>query len=172
MALIRETTVDFAIYEDGDEFLGVTKVTLPDLTNLTTTINGAGMSGNIETLVMGQIDAMTMTLNFRTSCPAALKLSEPRSHQIDLRPVQQFEDTVTGVMGLEGIKHVMTIVPKSTKWGTVSPASPTDGSGEYAVRQWTVYMDGEKVQEIDQFNSIFMINGVDYMADVRAALGK
>ena len=70
------------------------------------------------------------------------------------------------------VKHVMVVVPKSLKGGTVSPAAPSNGSGEYAVRYWKTYIDGKKVREIDPLNFIFEVDGVDYLADVRAALGK
>lgn len=64
------------------------------------------------------------------------------------------------------------VVPKSTKGGTIAPATPTSGSGEYAVRYWATYINGKKVRELDPLNFICYINGVDYLAGVRAALGK
>ena len=48
---------------------------------------------------------------------------------------------------------------------------PSNGSGEYAVRYWATYIDGKKVREVDQLNFICYVNGTDYLADVRKALG-
>lgn len=43
---------------------------------------------------------------------------------------------------------------------------------EFAVRYWATYIDGKKVREIDPLNFICLIDGTDYLADVRKALGK
>ena len=69
-------------------------------------------------------------------------------------------------------KYVMVVVPKTTTMGQVAPASPADASGTYSVYYYAGYKDGKKLWEIDPFNQICVINGVDYLADVRKALGK
>ena len=40
-----------------------------------------------------------------------------------------------------------------------------------SVRYWATYIDGKKVREVDQLNFICYVNGTDYLADVRKALG-
>lgn len=168
----QETVVNFAVYEDKTEFLGIADVQLPDLTALTQQISGAGIAGNIEAVIPGHFEAMTMTFNFRTTTTAALKMSEPRRHNIDIRVANQVEDTVAGKILTESVKHVLVVIPKKDGGGKLAPASATDASGEYAVRYWATYVDGKKIREIDPMNSICIINGVDYLADVRKALGK
>ncbi len=37
---------------------------------------------------------------------------------------------------------------------------------------WKTYIDGKKVREIDPSNYVFEVDGVDYLAPARAALGK
>lgn len=167
-----QSTINFAIYEDGKEFLGMAKVTLPDLTALTQSVSGAGIGGNMDAIIIGHYDAMTLGLNFRTTTEASISLAQPRRHNLDLRVAQQDYDTVGGALTVRKVKHVFVVVPKSTKGGTVAPASPTDGSGEYAVYYWAAYIDGKKKLEIDQANLICLIDGVDYLAEVRKALGK
>ena len=66
---------------------------------------------------------------------------------------------------------ILVVIPKSDKGGSVAPAAPSNGSGEYAVRYWATYIDGKKVREVDQLNFICYVNGTDYLADVRKALG-
>ena len=168
----QQTVVNFAVYEDKTEFMGIADVQLPDLTALTQQISGAGIAGNIEAVIPGHFDAMTMTFNFRTPTTAALKMSEPRRHNIDIRVASQVEDTVAGRILTESVKHVLVVIPKKDGGGKLAPASATDASGEYAVRYWATYVDGKKIREIDPMNSICNINGVDYLADVRRALGK
>lgn len=99
-------------------------------------------------------------------------MSELRRHSIDLRVANQYEDPVAGTVEARKEKHIFVVVPKSTKGGAIAPATPTSGSGEYAVRYWATYINGKKVRELDPLNFICYINGVDYLAGVRAALGK
>lgn len=167
-----QSVINFAVYEDSVELLGMAKATLPDVTWLTQTISGAGMAGNVEAVIQGHTDVMTLGLSFRTINEHAIRLSEPRRHNIDLRMPQQVEDTVNGMLKTQNVKHIFVVIPKSDKGGSVAPAAPTDGSGEYAVRYWATYIDGKKVREIDPLNYICIINGIDYLADVRKALGK
>ncbi len=167
-----QSIINFAVYEDGSEYLGLAKVTMPDLTALTQTISGAGIAGNVEAIILGHYEAMSLGIDFRTTSPQAIKLSEPRRHTIDLRIAQQLEDTVAGVIKVQQVKHVMVVVPKSEKGGSIAPASTGDGSGEYALRYWATYIDGSKVREIDPLNFICLVNGKDYLAEVRTALGK
>ena len=167
-----QSNINFAVYEDGQEYYGMASVTMPTLSNLVQSINGAGISGNIEAVILGHLDTMTLGLNFRTTTTASIRLSEPRRHQIDLRIAQQHEDPVNNSIDAVAEKHVMVVMPKSHNVGSISPASPSNGSGEYAVRYWATYINGVKVREIDPFNFICEINGVDYLAPVRSALGK
>lgn len=166
-----QTVINCKIYEDGNEFLGIADVTLPDIKYLTQTITGAGIAGNIDAAVIGHIEAMSMSMSFRTTTKENIRLSEPRNHTIDIRVAQQEEDPVTRVIKVVPVKHVMVMFPTSYKGGKLAPASPSDGSGEYSVRVWKTYIDGKPVLEIDPANYKFVVNGVDYLADARAALG-
>lgn len=167
-----ESVINFAVYEDGVEYVGMAGVTLPNLSAIVQTLSGAGIAGNVEVPVLGHYDVMSLTLNFRTTTEHSVRLSEPRRHNIDLRMAQQIEDTVAGEVKVQSIKHVLVVVPKTDTGGTVAPAAPTNGSGEYSVRYWATYIDGAKVREIDPLNFICEVNGVDYLADVRKAIGK
>ena len=172
MPKFDHSVINFAVYEDSVEYVGMAKASLPDLTALTQTISGAGIAGNIEAVILGHFDSMTLGLNFRTTTEQAIKLSEPRRHTIDLRVAQQVEDTVAGEIQVQAVKHLFVVVPKKDVGGSIAPASPTDASGEYAVRYWATYIDGKKVREIDPLNFIFVVNGVDYLENVKSGLGK
>ena len=167
-----ESVINFAVYEDSVEYVGMAGVTLPNLAAIVQTLSGAGIAGNVEVPVLGHYDVMSLTLNFRTTTEHSVRLSEPRRHNIDLRMAQQIEDTVAGEVKVQSIKHVLVVVHKTDTGGTVAPAAPTNGSGEYSVRYWATYIDGAKVREIDPLNFICEVNGVDYLADVRKAIGK
>ena len=180
-----QSIINFKVYEDSVEYVGMAQATLPDLTALTQSISGAGIAGNVESVILGHFDAMTLGLNFRTVTDQSVKLSEPRRHTIDLRVAQQDEDVVAGKVvvrartefeehGKDRMRIIVTELPyqvnKRQLIKNIADA-PSNGSGEYAVRYWATYIDGKKVREVDQLNFICYVNGTDYLADVRKALG-
>ena len=165
------TTINFMLYEDGNRFLDVVSVALPAINQKIATVTGAGIAGDVEVPISGMLDAMEVTINFRSPSKDTLRLRAPGRHNIELRPVSQYEDTVKGELVTAGEKHVMSIVPKNLSGATIAPASPRDTALTAAVRYWAHYIEGEKVLEIDPLNSVFFIDGVDYGAAVRTAMG-
>lgn len=167
-----EAYIDFEVYLDSVNLVGVAKATLPDIAFLTQSITGAGIAGNVEAVLVGMTEAMTLGLEFRSVTDAAIKIMAPVKQHIELRVAEQMWDTVGVQKEIQADKYVMTIIPKSTKPGTVAPASAADTSGEYSVYYYAGYKDGKTLWEIDPFNYICVIDGVDYMEEVRKALGK
>ena len=167
-----ESLIDFKVYEDKNEYLGIAQVGLPDISYITQTITGAGIAGNVEAVLIGMLDVMTTTMQFRSCTEAAAKLAKPTAHQIDLRVAEQYWDSVGGQRVIQADKYVLRIIPKKTSAGNVTPASPADANGEYSTYYYAAYKDGKKLWELDPHNYICIIDGVDYMAQVRKALGK
>ena len=163
--------INFAVYENGNEFLGMADVTLPDLTFLTQTVSGAGLGGNVEA-VMPLIDAMTMTLNFRTMNKSDIDLASPKLRVLDLRGAQQETDNVTGEIKDVSVKHAISCKTKTFKGGKLAPASTGDVSVEMAVDSWTCYVGGKKTIDVCPRTMTCYINGVDYLKGPRKALGK
>jgi P2 family phage contractile tail tube protein len=79
---------------------------------------------------------------------------------------------VAGTITVTPVKHILVVQPKKLNPGKVSPATPAEASGEYAVTYFATFIDGQKVLEIDILNFIYMVNGTDYLANVRKALGR
>lgn len=172
MPRVNELVVNFSIYEDAVEYLGMAEVNLPEIAAMVEEIKGAGIAGNVEAVVIGHFEAMTLTLNFRTVTDATIRLNEPRIHMIDLRAAQQSENTATKNIDIDGMKYIMRVRPKKFAPGKVGVATVADASGEYAITYYAIYKNGVKKLEIDQLNFIYYVDGVDYLADVRKALGK
>ena len=172
MPKIDEAVINFAVYEDATEYYGMAEVTLPEISNVTEEIKGAGISGSFESVVLGHLEAMSLTLNFRTLTKNAIKLATPKNHTIDLRVAQQETDTVSGTTKVVKVKHVLTVKPKKLNPGKVATAAAAEASGEYAVTYYSTYIDGKKVLEIDILNFIYYVDRKDYLAEVRKALGK
>ena len=163
---------NFAVYEDATEFYGMAEVTLPEISQIAEEVKGAGIAGAFNGAFVGHVEAMTLTLNFRSVTPDAIKLAEPRNHQIDLRASQQQWDNTAGVFKQVAVKHVWVVTPTKFAPGKLAPAASAEASGEYSVTYFATYIGGVKKMEIDVINFIYFVNGVDYLADVRKALGK
>ena len=167
-----EAYIDFTVYENSRDLLGVAKVTMPDIKFLTQTISGAGVAGNVEAVLKGMVDAMTLGLDFISATDSAVNLATPVKHNIDLRVAEQQWDTVGARSHVVADKFVLVVIPKGLTVGSIAQASPAAASGEYAVYYYAAYKGKKQLWEIDPYNYICKINGVDYMKEVRAALGK
>ena len=172
MANINETVDNFRVFEDSVKYYGIAEVTLPEISSITNEVRGAGIGGAFESVTIGHLEAMTLTLNFRTLVADAMALLEPRDHQIELRVAQQGKDVLSRITKFTELKHVFVAFPKKLNPGKVAPASPADASGEYAVTYWATFIDGKKALEIDILNFIYFVNGKDYNAEVRKMLGE
>lgn len=172
MGRFSETIINFACYENGKEYVGHVDATLPEIAALTQEISGAGISGNLESVIIGHYAAMSMSINFRTVTNSAVRLMVPRAHKLCLMGAQQESDAATGKLIIKKVKHVVRAFPKKFSPGKLAAASPADASGEFAVSYYALYIDGVQKIEIDPINFICKVNGKDYMKEVRKALGK
>lgn len=170
---VDETLIGFAVYEDATEFLGIADITLPEISNIIAEIEGAGINGKYESPILGQIEPMSTTFNFRTITRAAIRLFEPRRHTLALMAAQQNQDPTKGIVGVTGVKHVLTTLPKKFNLGKLATATAADVSGEYAVAYYANYIDGKKMIEIDPLDYLFYVNGQDNRWEqIKKALGK
>ena len=164
--------INLEVYEDSVNLLGVAKVQLPTIAYPTVSISGAGMMGNMNVPLIGMVDAMRATINFLTVTQAAASLAAPRQHLLDLRVAEEFWEVEKAESGMWAEKYVMLVQTKSIAPGTVAPMSAADVSGEFEVYYYAAYRKGKRLWEIDKRNMRCIIGDVDYMADVRRALGK
>lgn len=165
--------INGALYEDGSEYLGWANVTLPDFNSKMLTVNGAGIPGDVDIPVKGHYDAPTAAISFTDASANAHKLAEQRLHIVDLRVAHEEYDSTTGSLVTHQHKHILKLFPKSVKGGTVAPAAGQGASNEYTVMGYKLLIDGAVVRDYDPVNFKDVgADGVDNLADVRAALGK
>jgi len=150
---MKTGVIDFAIFKNGKEYLGAASVQLPDIVHKVISYSGAGLGGDIE-LPTAKVDPMEVTINWTTVTEAAYQLSTLRQHQIELRAVHQGLDRKAAAIAPEGVKYVLTVMPKSVGLGQVQPASPQAISGTYACHSVKMYMGGKLVRHVDPINNI------------------
>lgn len=163
--------VDYMVYKNGGPQIGVGRVTVPSIKYKTVTATGAGLMGDVTIPLAGMIEAMIANFQFTSVTDAAVELGSNEWHDIAIYVADQYFDPVNRTEEIEQTRFEMSIRPTETSGGTIATASAADASGNYSVCKYTVYKDGKKVVDLDQFNHIHEVNGVDCAAAVRKAIG-
>jgi len=169
---INEKLINFNVYLDGSEYLGVADAQLPSIEYLTETVKGAGIAGEIESPTIGSVGSMTVSLNWRTVDPSAIRLAAPKAHTLDLRGAIQVSKPGSGTIDSVGIKATVKAIPKKMDTGKLEPGATMDTANEFECPYYKLVVDGKTMIEIDKYNNIFVIDGVDYLAKVRSQLGQ
>ncbi len=165
--------INFAVYEDGSEYLGIAKISLPELSNKTLTVNGAGIAGDVDLPVIGHRDAMRITINFLDAPDAAFKLAEQRVHTLDCRVAHEQYDTTASKLAVRGFKHVLQVIPLKLTSNEVAPSAAQAVSGEYTCISRKDFVDGKCVLDYQPLNFVDIdASGTDRLAEVRSILGK
>lgn len=169
---VSERLIHFRVYNDGNDMLGIATVDLPEITPMSDTVSGAGIAGEVESGILGHFESMTTTFTWRTIERKAISLcSQRKAHAVEVRGSQQVYDAATGTYSTVPVRASMRISLKSAPLGTFKPGATTDTEQEFEVLYLKLYVDGKETLEIDKYNFIAKINGVDDLASVRKDLG-
>lgn len=167
-----QVLINYALYLDTIEFCGTVDVTLPTITFKKVSATGTGIAGEAEFPVVGHVDPMTCQLNFRNTTAAAARLMTPGCKDIELRGAREDLDTESGKTIYVPVKYVMRVEALEHNLGKLAPQSTSDGSGAFTVHKFIGFEDGKKIFDIDPLNYKYEVDGVDYLAPARTALGK
>lgn len=168
---IPERLINFRIYNEGNDLLGVANVDLPEIVSMTDTISGAGIAGEMETPILGHFGSMATTINWRTIEPDAIKLCQQKLHTIDCRGAQQVNNVGAGELDVSAIRASMKVIPKNTNLGSFAPNTQTGTGQTFEVAYLKLYIDDKEVLELDKLNYVANFGGTDVLSKVRSALG-
>ena len=180
--LLTTTVVNYMIYtEDEKEYVGTAQVTLPSLTFPTQEVKGSGIMDAINVPILSQLNSMQVQFQMLALSDQAYKLAEHRVQTVVLYEVQQNTNLTSYEMGAASVKHTMKIMATQMDGGTLQPQSVSNSNINASVLYWKVERgdatesgspDYTKIMELDPINYICFINGTDYAALVRNAMGK
>lgn len=145
-------------------------ITLPSIDKLTDTIKGAGILGEVDMPTFGQVGSMTLGINFRADNPQYAMLSRPGEIKLEIVWVVDVFDSSQVKVGVQQHKVFITGANKTYNPGTIDVNASADGTSEFEVWTYRKVVDGKEVLLIDKFNYKYVVNGVDYAAQLRAAL--
>lgn len=169
--MVPEKLINFRVYMDGNDLVGISDVTLPKLEAITETVKGAGIAGEIDSPAIGHFGSMELELNWRTLLKTNVSLAKPTGVDLDLRGAIQMNDTASGTLKSVPAKVMVRGITKSTDLGKLEMGTTMDAKNTIEVSYIKITIDGSDVFELDKFNYICTIDGVDYMTEVRSALG-
>jgi P2 family phage contractile tail tube protein len=164
--------INYNVYNsNSNQMLGIADVTLPDLEAMTETISGAGIAGELDMPVLGHFGSMTVTFNWRVLNVDSVTLAQQMAHQLDLRGSIENYDSSSGTIGSTPVKVTVLAIPKTMSLGNLNVGTTADTSNEMEIAYMRVFINNEERVELDKFNYIFRVNGVDYLDSVRRDLG-
>lgn len=164
---IPEKYINGNIYIDGKKLVGTSgEFTLPNLSPTTSTISGAGIAGEIESPNIGHFGSLTTEINFRTVGREAVELATPETKMITIRGAQQISNVSAGTLEAQGFKVTFKGKTKEFDLGKLSNGNPTETKVTIELEYLRVDIDGVKMVEVDKYNFIYYLNGVDYLEQV------
>lgn len=169
--VLADKLVNYEVFKDGVRKLGTADVTLPELNYKTATMSGAGIAGDIEMPTPAQTESLELKLKWRTLDVNATELLALKSHDLEIRGANEVYDSATGEIIMRPVKVNVRGLPKGGSLGSFTPADHTDSENTLELVYLRVTVDGKKKVEIDKLNYIHYVNGVDYAAELREALG-
>ena len=165
---IPEKINDANIYLAGDKMIGTTaELELPEVKMKTSTVEGMGISGEIDSPTIGQFESMEQTINFNTLYSSAMdRLSPLKTVELTIRAAQQVYDKEGGYT-FKGLRVVERGRVKNFKPGKVKKSETMDASITIELTYILIEVDGSVMLEIDKLNGVYKTNDTDMLAEVR-----
>jgi len=171
MALIPDKVQNAKVYLEGNVIAGVASAELPKVEFLSDKMSPLGISGEVDTPTIGHVKEMKLKLKFSTTTKDFSKLLEPENHMIQVYGALQQYDPAKGNFRSVGLVASMKVLILSVNPGKLEMNKPQDAELEFSVTYYKLEVDRKVIYEVDPINHVCIINGKDYLADVRKNLG-
>ncbi|MBX9816250.1 MAG: phage tail protein [Proteobacteria bacterium SG_bin5] len=159
---------NFRLFESGEDYIGLTsEITLPKIAEKVEGYRGGGMLAEVD-IGMG-LEKLEMEIKYGGAVRNKLRtLGRVGVAGTLLRFVGAYqEDVAGGVLAAELIAQgkLVELDPGNAKAG-----DNTEWTAKHTLSylRWT--LNGRTEVEIDVLNNVFLVDGVDRMAEIRAAL--
>ena len=176
MALVPFSHISFEAYNSTSRrLIGIATVELGELSFKTTDIAGAGILGSYEVAVLGHLDNIEAKITFRTLFGDATDFLSLNAHNLTLYSAYEVYDAGAGKRKTEQLKIVMRGLTKSVNLGKMESGEKSDTEITLSLDYLKITTGGKavkkKIVEIDKFNYLYVVNGIDQTSDLRSALG-
>lgn len=168
---IPEKIAQFNVYENGKKLVGLSgEITLPKLEAMAETISGAGILGEYDSVAIGHFGPISIELPFLRLYDENFVLMSPGPKHLVLRGAASFLNSETGAHEEEGLKITFKGTPKGLDLGKIGTNKPTETKNTLELMYIKIELGGKVLLELDKTNMIFILNGVDALASIRALI--
>lgn len=168
---IPEKLINFKAYNEANDLVGVSDIELPSMEYLTETMKGAGIAGEVDSPTLGHFSSMETKMTWRTLEKNLFSLAGGKGLKLDFRGAQQVYNPAKGEHKVVPVKVIVAGMPKSTELGKFEPGAVVGATTTLETTYLKIVVDGRTQVEIDKYNYIANVGGIDYLAEVRKALG-
>lgn len=156
--------------EKGERWIGAGQVEIPEITNLSTEVKMAGMSGTVNVPLVGHFESFKVTITAPVMTVQAVKGALPEAQIITARAALETLETSNGRKVILPLTVLMRGQSGSFKPGNLEKGAAMDTAVSFEIDYIKITLDGADMLEIDKWNNIYRVNGVDYLTDVRNAI--
>lgn len=164
---IPEKVNNYNVYKDGEKLVGLAgEVELPTIKMKSSTVDGAGVLGEIDSPTIGQFESLEAKIKFNTLYSSIADITNPlKVTQLTLRAAQQVYDKTGGYV-FKGASIVMGGRAKETNPGTLKKGDAMDSEVTMELTTYKIEVDGNVLVEIDKLNDVYRVNGEDMLAGI------
>ena len=167
-----EQNVAYRVYWQGKDLLGTAQIEMPQIQHMTETLNGSGLSGEIESPTIGLTQSMTCKMTFTSATKAIFStLDWTLQPLFECYSALQVVDEFTGIRNSVPFRLNIIGRPKNMSLGTLEIGKKHGNDLELEVTRLEVLLDGEEQLLIDKINFIHRVKGNDLLAAVRVQMG-
>ncbi|MBR2519179.1 MAG: phage major tail tube protein [Selenomonadaceae bacterium] len=166
-----EQVINYEVFVDGGRCLGTASVDLPEINYMTQDIKGAGIAGQYSAPTLGHLDSLEIKLTFRAIYESPISLMEQKAVILSLRGAIQQYDSATGVLKALPVRIDGRGRIKGGAMGKFEPSELTDTEITFECDVISIKVNNVELFMHDKLNFVNRVNGQDYLAPVRLALG-
>jgi P2 family phage contractile tail tube protein len=153
------------------EFVGLVSCTLPKVQFEKSEYRAAGVYGSLNLPVVGNVQDMTLTLNFHTPTDAAFNLFNGGAAQVRIVSAVQVYSSDSGTYKEISEELIMNVISSLFDNGKREYSAKGDLIIEGTVTYLATYFDGHLRQQIDPFGGPMILNGTNINAQTMAIVG-
>jgi len=165
---VPEKINDANCYLDGNKMIGVAaSIDLSEVNMKTSTVSGMGINGELDSPTIGVFESIEQEVQFNTLYSSFADMLSPLSTvNLTFRAAQQVYDK-TGGYAFKGLRVVEMGRVKKFKPGKIEKGESMEATVTIELTYILIENDGVKLVEIDKLNGVFVVNGVDMLAEIR-----
>lgn len=159
---------NFNAYSGDNKLVGVTgEVTLPNLEEMTETVSGAGIFGEIDVATPGHFGSLSVEIPFRMLTDQAFALMNHDGKAVTLRGAAQFLNEKTGATEMKSMKIILKGPGKGLDLGKMGVAQGTETKYTMEVWYMKVIIEDKVYVELDKLNSVYVLNGKNMVSNLK-----